>query len=136
MGRVGEEEVMAGGPDTGRCIWSLKLGLTRLRTEFNAFRETSKETRQHLEKETERRLELLNNKTAWVDKQQEEMKREYLPKPVYESEHEALCRRVSTLEAAHNISVGQSSRATLIALLALAVSVIISLIAVAELFMK
>jgi len=91
------------------CVTGLKISLTRLRAEFDAFKEASKETRIHLEKETERRLEILNNKTEWVDKQQAEMKTGFLTRAEYNAEHKAVCQRITSLETYRDKALGRNS---------------------------
>ncbi|MFA5186663.1 MAG: hypothetical protein WC551_09325 [Patescibacteria group bacterium] len=98
---------MAGGEMD--CITEIKLNIARLGTEFTAFKEASKEARLHIEQETERRLEILNNKTAWVDKQQTEMRAAFTPVNEYRVERDAICRRIISLETERDKMLGRNS---------------------------
>jgi predicted methyltransferase len=119
------------GATRSNCLVGIKLSITRLRAEFNAYREAEVETRRHMEREMERRLEILNNKTEWVDKEQAEMKRLYMSRVEYAVEHKAVEGRIKLLETIQDISAGRASRSNLLATVAIFISALAFILDVA-----
>jgi hypothetical protein len=128
MNRVTDREVSL---HNQRCITALKLSLTRLRTEFDAYRKSEAEAKIHIERENLAHFSELNNKTAWVDRQQAEMKAEFVSMKQYLAEYRALDVRIKANETARDQATGRNTVlsgvvALFISLLAILLNLIIS----------